>query len=372
MKLEGIRVLDLTAFLPGPYATQMLADHGADVVKIESDKGEATRHIGPAVGDHTVYFRNTQRGKRSVVLDLKSDAGRAAFLALAKTADVIVESFRPGVVRRLGVDYEAIRAVRPSIVYCSISAFGQTGPYASVPSHDLGAEAVTGVLALMSGTRGLDALPGLPVADVAAGSLAVSGIMMALFRRERTGEGDYLDISMVDALMSWTPHIIGSVVAQKKAPVPTEERLLGGAAFYNIYRTADDKYVVLSGLETNFIENLLNALGRPDLIEHAGPPWGAAQAPVKEFLAQTFATRTRDAWDTWLKDKGVCYAAVLDLEEAWASPLLREREMIVTGDDGVEHLGTPLKFTNEPGSPRSAVARRGEHTTDVLASLHGD
>jgi crotonobetainyl-CoA:carnitine CoA-transferase CaiB-like acyl-CoA transferase len=366
VKLEGLRVLDLTAFLPGPYVTQMLADHGADVVKIESEKGEATRHIGAVAGEHTVYFRNTQRGKRSVVLDLKSDAGHAAFLELAKTADVIVEAFRPGVVKRLGIDYAAIVAVQPKIVYCSMTAFGQTGPYATVPSHDLGAEALTGVLALMIGEDGLETLPALPVADVALGSLAVGAIMMALYRRERTGEGDYIDLSMTDALISWTPHILGPVVAEGKAPVPSRQRLLGGAAFYRSYRTADEKYVVLSGAEMNFVANLLNALGRPDLIDVARLPPGEAQAPLRDFLTETFATRTRDEWDAWLKDKDVCYAPVLDMAEAWASPLLREREMIATGEDGIEYLGTPLKFRHEPGAPRSTVAKLGEHTNDLV------
>ncbi len=356
----------MTAFLPGPYVTQMLADHGADVIKIESEKGEPTRHIGPVAGEHTVYFRNTQRGKRSVVLDLKSERGHAQFLELAKTADVIVESFRPGVVKRLGVDYDAIRAIRPDVVYCSMSAFGQTGPLATVPSHDLGAEALTGALALMNGG---ERMPGIPVADVALGSLAVAGIMMALYRRERTGRGDYLDLSMVDALMSWTVHTVGTVVAEKRAPNPPEERLLGGGAFYQRYRTADGKSIVLSGLEMNFVENLLTALGRPDLIDCARRPCGEPQAPLRAFLTETFATRTRDEWDAWLRDKGVCYAPVLDLAEAWQSPLLREREMILTGDDGIEHLGTPLKFRQEPGSPRSTVARLGEHNREVLESL---
>jgi len=210
------------------------------------------------------------------------------------------------------------------------------------------------------------------MADIALGSSALVGILMALLRRERTGQGEYLDVAMADALMSWTPHILSSVVAEDRPPDLSQERLHGGAAFYNIYRTADDGYLVLSGAELNFVENLLTALGRPDLIPLCREPWGLAQDPVKHFLTETFATRTRDEWDEWLADKGVCYAPVLDLKEAWQGEQLRAREMILRGPDGVEHLGTPLKFANEPGRPTGAIPCLGEHTDLILERLGYD
>ena len=372
MKLSGLRVLDLSRFLPGPYLTMVMADHGAEVIKVESHQGEPTRQLGSPVGGHPVYFRNTQRGKLSLTLNLKHGEGREIFLRLAAQSDVLVESFRPGVMDRFGLGYPAVQKRAPAIIYCSLSAFGQTGPLSQRPSHDLGAQALTGVLSLSQAPGFTPSLPTLPMADIALGSSALVGILMALLRRERTGQGEYLDVAMADALMSWTPHILSSVVAEDRPPDLSQERLHGGAAFYNIYRTADDGYLVLSGAELNFVENLLTALGRPDLIPLCREPWGLAQDPVKHFLTETFATRTRDEWDEWLADKGVCYAPVLDLKEAWQGEQLRAREMILRGPDGVEHLGTPLKFANEPGRPTGAIPCLGEHTDLILERLGYD
>lgn len=372
MKLDGIRVLDLSRFLPGPWIGLTMADHGAEVIKIESFEGEPTRRLGPPVKGFTPYFRNTQRGKLSMTLNLKSDEGREIFLCLAEQSDVVIDSFSPGVMGRLGLGYDEVKARAPRIVYCSLSAFGQTGALAQRPSHDVGGQALTGVLSLGCGDGRPPALPALPVADVALASSALIAILMALLRRERSGQGDYIDAAMVDALMSWTPHILGSVVSEGRAPDLASERLYGGAAFYNVYRTADEQYIVLSGSEMNFVENLLRALGRPDLIELCANGWGEVQAPVKKFLADTFATRTRDEWDRWLSDKRVCYAPVLGLDEAWRSELLRERGMVVAGPDGVDNLGTPIKFREEPGRPVFEFAELGQHTDDLLERLGYD
>jgi crotonobetainyl-CoA:carnitine CoA-transferase CaiB-like acyl-CoA transferase len=350
-----------------------MADHGAEVIKVESHEGEPTRRLGPAVaGGHPAYFRNTQRGKLSLRLNLKLDEGREIFLRLAESSDVVIDSFRPGVVDRLGIGYDAVRARAPGIVYCSLSAFGQHGPLAQRPSHDVGAEALSGVLSLSRAPDGTPALPTLPMADIALGSAALIGILMALLRREKSGRGDFIDAAMVDSLMSWTPHILSPVLAEDRAPDLASERLHGGAAFYNVYRTADDRHIVLSGAEMNFVENLLSALGRPDLIELCRAPWGEAQEPVKRFLAATFVTRTRDEWDRWLADKSVCYAPVLDMREAWRQPYLRERAMVLTGEDGVEYLGTPVKFRDEPGHAGARVPALGEHTDELLARLGYD
>ena len=369
MKLEGVRVLDLSRFLPGPWIGQTMADHGAEVIKIESHEGEPTRRLGPEIKGFPAYFRNTQRGKASLRVNLKKDEGREIFLKLADTADVVIDSFRPGVVDRLGIGYDTVRARNKGIVYCSLSAFGQTGSMSQRPSHDLGAEALTGVLSLS--TAG-PTMPTVPVADVALASAALVGIVMALLRREKTGEGDLLDAAMVDMLMSWTPHILSPVLAEDRTPDLESERLHGGAAFYNIYRTKDDRHIVLSGAEMNFVENLLVALERPDLVEVCRQPWGAAQEPVKAFLAETFATRTRDEWDDWLRDKQVCYAPVYDLHEAWHQDYLRERGMVRRGEDGVEHLGTPIAFREEPGQPSARLAELGGDTDRLLAELGYD
>lgn len=369
MKLEGLRVLDLSRFLPGPYIGMMMADHGADVIKVESREGEPTRQLGPDVGGQTVYFRNTQRGKRSCVLDLKSRDGLDGFHELARSSDVIIESFRPGVARNLGIDYGRIRAINPRIVYCALSAFGQTGPRARRPSHDLGAQAISGVLSLSRDARGRPTMPSLPMADISLALTALSGILMALLRRERTGEGDFLDVSMLDTLMTWTPPIAHDVFERGVPPTLANERLYGGAAFYNIYDTADGKFIVLSGSEHKFAENLLTALGRPDLIPLCKQPAGPVQDPVRAFLAETFATKTRDEWDAWLATLDVCYAPVNDLAEGLLQPHLREREMILEGPDGTLRIGTPIKFAAEPGRVAERGPEPGEHTQETLRSL---
>ncbi len=212
-------------------------------------------------------------------------------------------------------------------------------------------------------------LPTLPTADIALGSAALIGILMALLRRQTTGEGDWIDASMVDTLFSWTPHIVSTVVKEGRSPDLAHERLHGGAAFYDVYRTKDGKHVVLSGAEMNFVENLLNALGRPDLIEVCRRPWGPEQEPAKAFLRDTFAMRTRDEWDRWLSDKGVCYAPMLELHEAWKLPLMHERGMVVKGEDGVENLGTPIHFIREPGRPGLRLAKQGADSDEILRRL---
>lgn len=369
MKLEGVRVLDLSRFLPGPVMGLVMADHGAEVIKIESFDGEPTRELGPPIEGFSAYFRNTQRGKLSLRLNLKTPEGVRIFLQLAAESDVIIDSFRPGVVDRLGIGYEDVRAQNPGIVYCALSAFGQDGALAGRPSHDLGAQAITGTLSLGQTDGAPPTLPPTPTADVALGSLALAGIMMALFRRAQTGHGDYLDMAMTDSLMSWNPHIVSEVIAHERPPQLAHERLYGGAAFYNVYATADERYIVLSGAEMNFAENLLTALGRADLIDSCRAPWGPAQDPVKQFLRETFATRTLAEWDAWLADKGVCYAPVLNLHEAWQQDFLRERGMIDAGIDGVERLGTPIRYRAEPGRPSEYLAAQGADTDRVLERI---
>ena len=179
-------------------------------------------------------------------------------------------------------------------------------------------------------------------------------------------------MSMTDSLMSWNPHIISNVLAEGRPPDLERERLYGGAAFYNVYRTADGRHMVLSGAEINFVENLLTALERPDLVEVCRRPWGPDQEPAKAFLRETFATRTLAEWDAWLADKGVCYAPVLDLHEAWQEPYLRERGMVSIGADGVERLGTPVKFRREPGRPSDKLAELGADTDALLERLGYD
>ncbi len=283
-KLDGIRVIDLSLFLPGPFLTMMMADHGAQVIKVESrHEGEPTRHIGAVRDGVSVWFVNTHRGKKSLTLDLKTPEGREILMRLAERSDVIVESFRPGVVDRLGIGYEAIRTRAPHIVYASISAFGQSGPWRDRPAHDLAVEALAGIVSVTLGPDDRPAIPGLAAADMLSALMTLNGILMALLRRRETGRGDYLDVAMMDTLLACMPNNVGPVFADGRAPVPKRERSWGGNAMYRLYETLDGQWIALGGSEVKFAVNLLTALGRPDLIELCQRPPGPDQDPVQRL-----------------------------------------------------------------------------------------
>lgn len=349
-KLAGLKVVDLSQFLPGPMLTLMLADQGADVVKVEPPAGDPARQMAPFEAGLSFWFRNLNRGKRSEFLDLKTPEGAERLWALAEWADVFVEGFRPGVIDRLGFGYPAVAARNPGIVYCSISAFGQTGPMAQHPAHDLGAQALTGFLSVNDGPDGAPVVPGVPAADMAAGLTGCAGVMMALFARERTGRGDYVDVAMVDALLPWSAHVAGEAVVHGGPVRSADQRSLGGAAFYQVYGCADGRYVVLCGREVKFARTLLAALGRPDLLPLAEAPAGAPQAPLTAFLRETFATRTRDEWVAWFQGRDIAFAPVLDFREALSSPLVRARGLLVEAD-GAHHLAPAVRFAHDPPLP---------------------
>ncbi len=370
MKLQGIRVVDLSRFLPGPAMTQLMADHGADVVKVEStDEGEPTRAIGEMRDGISVFFANTSRGKRSLALNLKHPAGVEALMRLAEASDVIVEAFRPGVAARLGIGYQQVAARAPHIVYASISAFGHSGPYRDIATHDIGTEAMAGVLSLNRGQDGKPAIPGLPASDMLASALTLSGVLMALLRRKETGRGDFLDMSMAECLLSGIPNNLGTAMAARRQPELGEERSLGGNALYNLYETKDGGWIALGGQEMKFAVNLLTALGRPDLITLCKLPPGKGQGPVRDFLREAFRMKTRDEWSHWAKGRDIPFAPVKTLPEVLDDPHFRERGMVLTDQRGWDHLGTPVRFENEPGRVRFDLPALGQHSGEVLRSL---
>jgi crotonobetainyl-CoA:carnitine CoA-transferase CaiB-like acyl-CoA transferase len=369
MKLSGLKVLDLSAFLPGPHMTMMMADHGADVVMVEPANGigEPTRVIGYKTADDvSVWFRNIARGKRSLKINLKDDAARAMFLSLAAQADVIVEAFRPGVVKRLGVDYATIADINPRIVYCSIAGFGQDGKYVNKPGHDLTMEAMAGLVDLNRGlTDNKPASPSIPAADMAASLMAFSAIMMALYRRHETGKGDYIDLSMYDALLSWTPNVLGPIFADDAHPVAKEMRPFGGAAMYRPYETSDGKFLVLGGSEHHFAKNLLDALGRPDLLSFAKAEPGPDQDPLKRYFEEVFAAKTLEEWVVFLADVDLCWAPVRTLKDAMADPYTISRGMVLTDEAGNKHLGIPIRFADEPGHANLSLPIYGAHSQEL-------
>ncbi len=317
----------------------------------------------------SVYFANTHRNKRSIQINLKSGGGRELALRLADRADVIIEAFRPGVIKRLGLDYDTVSERNPKIVYASLSAFGQTGPYSGKPAHDLATEAYAGILSANLGFDGKPAIPAIPGADMLTSMMGLSAVLMALLRREQTGLGDYVDLAMMDSLIASIPNSMGSVFAEGKAPTVKDERIWGGYAMYNIYETSDGRYIVLGASEMHFAEAVLNKLARPDLIPLCAPPPGPHQEPVRQFFRDTFARHPRAYWIDWFKDVDAAFAPVNDLREAMDDPQVLAREMFVEDSEGHPHLGIPIKFRNEPGTIRYRAPSLGEHNESIAREL---
>ena len=337
-KLSGIRVIDLSLFLPGPMMTMMMADQGAEVIKVEPMTGDPAREQAPFEGGQSVWFRNLNRGKKCQTLDLKSEDGKAALWALIDTADVFVEGFRPGVMARLGFNYAAVSARNPRIVYCAISAFGQSGALAHHPAHDMAVQAMAGFLSVNDGPDGTPVVPGVPSADLAASLTGLSAVLMALIGRERSERGDYIDCAMFDSLLPWCAHIAGDAIMGGAAAASSRQRSLGGAAFYQVYTCADGKHIALGGREMKFATNLLTALDRPDLIAHAERPAGE-QAELIAFLRETFAIKSRDQWVSWFAGKDVAFAPVLDFREALDAAHIAERGLLIEAEGG--HMIAP-------------------------------
>ena len=376
MKLEGIRVLDLSAFLPGPHLTMTMADHGADVIMVEpaNGVGEPTRELGFRTADDvSVWFRNIARGKRSLKIDLKNEEAHALFLKLVETADVLIEAFRPGVAKRLGIDFETLAKVNPRLVFCSISAFGQTGPLRDKPAHDLVVQGLAGTVDLGRGIEdGKPALPNLVASDAVSSLMALSGILMALLRREKTGKGDFIDLSMYDALLAWTPNITGPVFAENKHPEPKTMRNYGGAAMNNIYETSDGEQIILGGSEVKFASNLLTALGREDLLPLAKEEPGPVQKPLIDFFKNTFATKTKAEWEVFLETVDLCWSPVNSLKDAFEAPHTMDRQMRLADVAGNTHIGVPIKFAHEPAAPNLVIPDYGQHSEEIASEVETD
>jgi crotonobetainyl-CoA:carnitine CoA-transferase CaiB-like acyl-CoA transferase len=373
MKLAGFKVIDLSVFLPGPYLTSVLADHGAEVIKVEPPgTGDPARDIGASDGPSTVFFRNVNRGKMSVVIDLKSSAGREELLGLCETADVFVESYRPGVAARLGVDYAAVAARNPRIVYCSISAFGQDGPYRDRPAHDLATMALGGALSLTQGRDGAPAMPGVAVADMVSSLHALSGVLMALLRRQQTDRGDYIDVSMQHAAIAAIPNVMGPAMCRQTQPNPKHERTTGGSAFYQIYDTSDGRHMVLGAQEHKFVRNLLGRLGRLDLAHLCERGPGPHQKPVIDFLSDHFRQMPLEHWRRWFDGLDVSFAPVNTPREALDDANARVRLMIIEDALGREHIAPVVRFLHEPAIVRLREPMLGEHNDLYNVGDHND
>jgi crotonobetainyl-CoA:carnitine CoA-transferase CaiB-like acyl-CoA transferase len=370
--LSGIRVLDLSRLLPGPYCSMMLGDLGAEVIKIEEPKiGDPTRHGKPRIGRHGAAFLQVNRNKKSIALDLKDSKGREAFLKLAERADVILEQFRPGVVDRLGIGYTVVSELNPSLVYCSLSGFGQTGPHRLRSGHDINYLALSGVLGLTTDEQGKPVIPGVQVADLAGGMMAAFGILAALLARERTGRGQLVDVSMFDVMMSMLPVPASLQFAGTPIGVGSKYALSGAYPFYNVYETADGKYMSLGALEPKFWAGFCSKVGREDLIARQFDE-GQSREELFEEVRAIFKSRAQSEWVDIMREADACCEPVLSLNEAFLHAQTRAREMIMEVEDPVEgsirQLGFACKFSDTAADARLPVPALGQHNDEGVMS----
>jgi alpha-methylacyl-CoA racemase len=372
--LDDVRVLDLTRLLPGPFCTLLLADFGADVIKVEDTTGgDYMRWMPPLVDEYSAMFHPINRNKRSLALDLKNRLGREAFLRLAATADVVVESFRPGVMDRLGIGETVLRELNPRIVLCSISGYGQDGPFRDRAGHDLNYAAVAGALLLGGTENDGPAMPGLQVGDLGGGALdAALAIMIALHHAARTGRGQHCDISMVDGLVSWTAVHASQLFATGKTPASGEGTLTGRFPCYRIYACADG-YLSVGALEPKFWREFVEVIGLPELAAN-GLVDGEEGRRTVTAVETVLLTRTRAQWEASLAGHDVCVEPVLDIGETFEHPQVRSRGMRLEPGDGrpTAQTGFPIRLTATPAAYRRRAPGYGEHTVQVLAEAGYD
>lgn len=359
--LAGLRVLDLSRLLPGPYATMVLGDLGAVVDKIEDPgAGDYLRVMPHQQDGMNAVFRTLNRGKRSAVLDLKKPEARAALLRLIPRYDVLVETFRPGVLTKLGVGWDALSAAHPGLVYCAISGYGQTGPLANRAGHDIDYIARAGVLGFTGPEGGPPQVPGVQIADIGGGALfAVAGILAALHARTTTGRGRFVDVSMCEGSLAFAAFGLGSFAGGSEEPRGGEV-LMGGIAPYNTYVTKDGKAIALGALEPKFWTAFCAAAGLEPAMEALLP--GPHQAGWKKKVADAIATRTRDEWAEIGRTQDCCIEPVLEPGEVVTDELHVERKMFVRDPEGRLQPRTPIATLDAAGP----APRQGEHTDAVL------
>ena len=373
MRLDGIRVLDLTRLLPGPYASQLLADAGADVVKVEdTGAGDYARHGQPeterGVGR---IFDAVNRGKRSVAIDLKSEAGREAFYGLAAEADVIFESFRPGVTDRLGVGYDDVREHNPEVIYCSLSGYGADGPYADRVGHDLNYVGVAGLLDMTRASpEEAPRIPGYPIADMAGGLFAAFSIVGALASRElgNTG-GEHVDVAMTDVVASLS-HAVSADALAGEDPRPGATPLTGALPWYDVYEAADGRYLTLAALEEKFWEAFCAAVDREDLIDVHGTEDPHERAALRQELEAVFAARPRSAWLDRLADLDATVGPVNTPGEMADDPQLDARGLVRRAEGAPPRVGFPARSSAASDADDESIPGHGEHT-EALLREHG-
>jgi crotonobetainyl-CoA:carnitine CoA-transferase CaiB-like acyl-CoA transferase len=385
LALEGVKILDLSRVIPGTFCTMLLGDWGAEVLKIEAPGvtefvGSARSFEGEKNRRKAAYFA-PNRNKKSIAVNLKSEAGREIFYRLSQHADVIIEGFRPGVAKRLRIDYETINKLNPKIIYCSLSGYGQDGPYHALPGHDINYIAMAGVLGLIGSSEGPPVIPLNLVADFACAALyGALGISVALVARDKTGKGQYVDVAYMDgavSLMTWFTYdyfFDGSMLKRG------ESWLHGAYPYYGVYETKDGKYITIGCIEPHFWENLCRFLGKEEYIpyhfasEHTlHKPEDEKWDEIRSFLKQTFLTKTRDEWFELLTHNDIPAGKVYTPDEAFSDPQVLHRQMVIEVEHPtlgkVKQVGIAPKLSSTPGKVRSFSPLLGEHTNEILQKL---
>lgn len=373
LPLEGIKILDLSRYLPGPFCTQILADFGAEVIKVEDPRGgDLGRSLTPLIDGESARFYTVNRNKKSITLDLKQAAGQDIFKKLAVQADVVIDQFRPGVMKKMGLDYEKLKEINPGIIYCAISGYGQTGPLREAAGHDLNYLNLSGVTGLTGTYQGMPAMSGVQIADIAGGTLyAVIAILLALTSREKTGLGQLCDIAMMDGSISLLAYTLGEWAGWGKLPERGNDVLTGGYACYNIYKTKDDRYVSLGAVEDKFWAEFCVKINRSDYIREQ---WNTSlQADIQADVRAVILTRTSDEWVEFFAQSDICFTPVLNLEEMCNHPQVAARGMIIKLTDlkgsgrDIPLTGVAVKLSGTPGEAKLIFPALGEHTDEVLA-----
>ncbi|HYA35360.1 MAG TPA: CaiB/BaiF CoA-transferase family protein [Candidatus Binataceae bacterium] len=379
--LTGLKVLDLTKLAPGPFCTMILGDLGADIIKVEepgAPTGRRAAQAGKAVVQSVVGpfgsspLNSLNRNKKSIALNLKSGPGKEVYLRLAQRADVIVEEYRPGVAKRLGIDYETLSKRNPGLIYCAITGYGQDGPYRDMVGHDLNYIATAGALSLFGRPGSPPTIPHNLLADYAGGGMhGAIGILAAIIARTHTGRGQYVDIAMLDGTMALLAYSFAAYYANGKLPRPGETTMDGAIPNYEAYRTADDKYITIGAIEPWFFANLCRALGCDEYIPYEFD--ASKRAEIRERFTRELRMKTRDEWFEILSKTDICVGRMLTLDEVGNDPHILARKMIVELDtpsgEKVKQVGISYKLSDTPGSIRSLAPTMGQHTNEVLTDL---
>ena len=373
LPLDGVRVVDLTRLLPGPFCTQLLGNLGAEVIKVEDPEvGDYMRFVPPPLGDTSYAFAMVNRNKKSIAINLKEKEGQEVLHRLVKRADVFVEQFRTGVSGRLGADYKTLRRVNPKLVYCAFEGFGVTGPYAGRPAHDLDFEALAGILSVTGAEDKRPVIPGVPIADLASAFNAAFSILAALRRRDATGKGEFVDVSIFDTAVSLMVLNVARYLGTGEIPVPGETLVTGQWPFYNVYETKDGRWLSVAAVEPKFWTRLVSVLG---LTQFEGDQFAdePARGRVIAAFRNTIRTRTLEEWTSILGKEDLPWARVQTLPEVVTDAQVLARELLVDTDLGRlgKHkvLGHPAKIVGLRTESRANVPRSGEHTAEILKDL---